>query len=307
MNAFTLPQRDLSWIQAKILPALRTLIKVGYFSLDVEGAAHVQKRGAAIYVGNHAGWFTLDTLLFGLAVADHVGLDSIPYGAVQDQVFKVPWVGNFFERLGGFPASMLRNPRALPPAMQRLLIYPEGTEGNCKPFWRAYQMAKWRTGFARVAATRRAAVVPMAIIGGEECLPVAATIRCLKPLLGSIVPLPLSTLPLPCRWKVIFHPPVRVDGERTGRGEIGYSELRRFSDSVQSTVQRTLDRETASHRLARIGRLFGPTGQGVESGRESSGVPATPSRQVSGVLNSAAAPPDAAARRGSAPAAARAP
>lgn len=253
-------RRDLEVLTKRVFPALRTLIKAGYFSLDVEGVEHIPRSGPVVYVGNHAGWFTLDTLLGALALADHVGLDRHPWGAVQDELLKVPTVGRFFEGMGGFPASWLRDPRAMPADMQVFSIYPEGTEGNCKPFWHAYQMRAWRTGFLRLALARNAQIVPVAILGGEECLPVASTIRFVKPLLGTILPLPLSMIPLPSRWKFIFHPPVSLSRSELCREEDDADTRRRrlqeAAAGVRAIVQRTLDLETSRHPLAHLSRLL---------------------------------------------------
>ncbi|WP_437711051.1 1-acyl-sn-glycerol-3-phosphate acyltransferase [Sorangium sp. So ce448] len=253
-----LPRRDMSLLLTEVFPALRALARMGYFELSVEGTSLIPRHGPVVYVWNHSGWFALDAILGGLVLADSVGAERLPYGAVQDQLLKVPWVGRFFERIGGFPASWLRDPLDMPPEMQHFTIYPEGTEGNCKPFWRAYRMQAWRTGFARLAAARLARVVPVAAIGGEECLPVAMTLRTLKPLLGTILPVPLCLFPLPSRWKFIFHEP--VDIEPLGAGPFSRdpaSQERRyhqFAARVRATVQATLDRETADHRLARLAR-----------------------------------------------------
>jgi 1-acyl-sn-glycerol-3-phosphate acyltransferase len=240
----------------RVLPALRAMVDTGYFSLAVEGAEHVPRQGPAVYVGNHAGWFTLDTLMGALAVVDHVGADRLPYGAVQDQLLRVPAVGRFFEGVGGFPASWLRDPRSLPRQMEVFSVYPEGTDGNCKPFWHAYRMRRWRTGFAHLAAALSAPIVPVAFLGSEECLPVAWTLRSLRPLLGTILPVPLFALPLPARWKIVFHEPVHFhdgsSGERERSPEWAIQRARRVADSTRATVQRTLDRE-AEHRL--LGRL----------------------------------------------------
>jgi 1-acyl-sn-glycerol-3-phosphate acyltransferase len=242
----------------QVLPALRALVEINYFSLTVEGAEHVPRRGPAVYVGNHAGWITLDTLMGALAIVDHVGADRLPYGAVQDQLLKVPAVGRFFEGVGGFPASWLRDPKSLPRQMEVFSVYPEGTEGNCKPFWHAYRMRRWRTGFAHLSAALRAPIVPVAILGGEECLPVACTLRVLRPLLGTILPVPLFALPLPARWKIVFHEPVRFyDGPWSDRESApgwAIQRARRVAESIRGTVQRTLDRETEHRLLGQLSR-----------------------------------------------------
>jgi 1-acyl-sn-glycerol-3-phosphate acyltransferase len=258
----SVPRRDVGMLTNGVFPLLRRLIGTGYFSLSVEGAHHVPRSGPVIYVGNHAGWFTMDTLMGALAVADHVGLDRLPWGAVQDQLLQAPKIGRFFESIGGFPSSWLRTPQAIPEAMQIFSIYPEGTEGNCKSFLHAYQMRPWHTSFLRVAAARGATIVPVAIVGGEECLPVLSTIRWVKPLLGTILPLPLSLLPLPTRWELIFHEPWQVDGDEFvgmtngSSGSHGSKRAREFAAEIRERVQRTIDQHTADRALVRFSRAL---------------------------------------------------
>ncbi len=94
----------------------------------------------------------------------------------------------------------------------------------------------------RLAVALRAPIVPVAVFGGEECLPVAWTVRVLEPLIGSVVGLPLVALPLPARWRIILHEPLKVTA-------LGNPVLREHCNAVarqlQSVVQETLDREAA--------------------------------------------------------------
>ncbi|WP_437945479.1 1-acyl-sn-glycerol-3-phosphate acyltransferase [Sorangium sp. So ce296] len=250
---------DLTTWNTFVFPALRALIKAGYFSLSVEGLEHVPRGGPVVYVSNHAGWFTIDTLFGGLTFADHVGIDRMPWAAVQDQLLALPMLGPFFGNAGGFPASWLRKPEVIPPEIQGIWIYPEGAEGNCKSFVHAYRMRQWRTGFLRLALSRGAKIVPAAIIGSEECLPSLAPVRFLKPLIGTMFALPLSPVPLPSRWKFIFHEPVDLGG--TGlrfEDEDTPAQRKRLRDlaaGLRERVQRTLDRETSDRKLARFSKL----------------------------------------------------
>jgi hypothetical protein len=91
----------------------------------------------------------------------------------------------------------------------------------------------------------------VAVLGGEECLPVAWTVRLLEPFVGSAFGLPLAPVPLPSRWRVVFHAPVRVGGDRRAllaRGELSA----RVALDVEATVQRTLERETRRSALAHV-------------------------------------------------------
>jgi 1-acyl-sn-glycerol-3-phosphate acyltransferase len=235
----------------QVTSIIRTLVRLKYFSLEVEGVQHLPRGGPVVYAQNHAGWFALDTFVVGHVVTEALGMSRTPYFAAHESALAAPVVGPFLQRLGGLPASWFRNAERLPPEIESYGICPEGVRGNCKPFWEAYRMHEWSRTFVKLALVRSAAIVPVAVVGGEECLPVAWTVKILKPIIGSIVGLPLVPVPLPTRWKVVFHEPVRL----TSSGNPLRPDRQYCTDvarRVQGIVQETLDRETRCHPLAQL-------------------------------------------------------
>jgi 1-acyl-sn-glycerol-3-phosphate acyltransferase len=225
----------------RVAAVLRLARELGYFSVEVEGAEHIPRSGPLVFAQNHAGWFALDTFMVGGAVGEILGISRMPWFAAQDAALAAPIVGPFLRRLGGLPASWFRNPERLPPDIDSFGICPEGVRGNCKPFWQAYRMRAWSRTFVKLALVRHATIVPVAVFGGEESLPVLWTVRFLEPLIGSIVGLPLVPFPLPARWKIVFHQPIAVTHEHAQRSEREYCiDVAR---EAQSIVQATLDRE----------------------------------------------------------------
>jgi 1-acyl-sn-glycerol-3-phosphate acyltransferase len=241
---------DALW-EAKLVPFVERLIRSRYFSFSVEGTEHVPRDGHAVFAQNHAGWFPLDAFFVGLGVRSALGPCRTPYFATAEAALAVPVLGAFLRRVGAVPAGWFRRPERLPSRIRACAFFPEGVPGNTKPFWEAYRMRPWNRGFVRVAAALDLPIVPVAILGGEECLPVAWTVKLLEPLVGSRFGLPLALLPLPARWRVVFHPPVRLgddrrrvltDGERSGEVARG----------IQATVQGTLDRYAGQYPLAHV-------------------------------------------------------
>jgi 1-acyl-sn-glycerol-3-phosphate acyltransferase len=244
--------RDL--LVRRLFPAFRALVRLGYFSFEVQGLEHVPRKGRVVYAQNHAGWFALDAFILTLAVSKAHGIRRAPFFAAHDAALALPVLGSFMRRIGALPASSFRRPERLPPEVESVGIFPEGVEGNCKPFWEAYRMREWNRGFVRVAMARRAPIVPVAMLGGEESLPVAWTVKVLEPLIGAIVGFPLVPIPLPARWKVIFHEPVRVSSRRRG----AHTDQQFFIDvakNIRGTVQATLDRNAAQYPLGRLSSL----------------------------------------------------
>jgi 1-acyl-sn-glycerol-3-phosphate acyltransferase len=244
---------DALW-EERLVPLVQGLVRAGYFSFTVEGAQHVPRDGRAVYAQNHAGWFPLDAFFVGLGVRQAVGPCRTPFFATAEAALAIPVLGTFLRRVGAVPASWFRRPERLPPRIGSCAFFPEGVDGNTKPFWQAYRMRPWKRGFVRVAAALDVPIVPVAVLGGEECLPVAWTVRLLEPLVGSAFGLPLALVPLPARWRVVFHPPVRVGADR--RLLADGDRATAIARDVEGTVQATLDRLGARYPLAHVSSWF---------------------------------------------------
>jgi 1-acyl-sn-glycerol-3-phosphate acyltransferase len=268
---------DALW-ERTLVPLVERLIRAGYFSFEVDGMEHVPRDGRAVYAQNHAGWFPLDAFFVGLGVRRALGPYRTPFFATAEAALAIPVLGAFLRRVGSVPASWFRRPERLSGRVRACAFFPEGVPGNTKPFWEAYRMRPWNRGFVRVAAALDLPIVPAAVLGGEECLPVAWTVRLLEPLVGSRFGLPLALIPLPARWRVVFHPPVKladrrrllVDGARSGA----------VAREIEATVQATLDRHAARYPLAHlsswIARRRAPGQSTVSRGPASYQIPAGP-------------------------------
>jgi hypothetical protein len=158
-------------------------------------------------------------------------------------------------------------------------LFPEGERGNTKPFWQAYRMRPWNRGFVRAAIARCAPIVPAAILGGEECVPVAWTVKFLERRIGAVIGLPLSLVPLPSAWEIAFHPPGalahRRRAERPGHGAADAGSPRRRAPARATVVARRGGGAPAARRRTRDAgrrspRAVAPRGLGV---RIDSGAP----------------------------------
>jgi 1-acyl-sn-glycerol-3-phosphate acyltransferase len=253
------------WLD-RLVPLARAFLRLKYFSLEVEGLEHVPREGPVVFAQNHAGWFPLDAFFLSLAVRERLGPGRQPVFAAADAALRVPVLGAFLRRVGALPASWFRRPEKLPAAIQVFGVFPEGVQGNTKPFWQAYRMRDWNRGFVRVAIARGAPIVPVAVLGGEESLPVAWTVTALRRVVGSEFGLPLSVVPLPARWKVVFHAPVDV----SGLGKAGLLDAEAstaVARQVQATVQATIDRNVKASPLAQVAGTIGAIVSGRRADR----------------------------------------
>jgi len=136
-------------------------------------------------------------------------------------------------------------------------------------------MRDWNRGFVRLAMVLGAPIVPVAVFGGEECFPVAWTVKVLEPLIGSIVGLPLAALPLPARWKIVFHQPAYATAPGNPvRRDPQYCNA--IAQRLQGVVQETLDREASRRPLARLSTFVATVSNRLRARTLSDGVQRDP-------------------------------
>ena len=255
VNSIPTSQRDLTHWTQKIFPVFKFAIRSGYLSFEVKGAENILTEEPVLYAANHSSWLALDGLLIPYAIYQVKGTEHIPYGIIHDILFKLPFINRFLEKCGSIPVSWVRDLRKLPSESKSFGIFPEGDSGNSKPFWQAYRMKKWKRGFIRLAITRKIKIIPVAVQGLEESMPVAFTLKSLKSRWGTFAGFPLFPIPLPTRCQITFCKPIDLTGYPESILH-NRQELEKIADEIRSIVQNTLDQETSNRPLARFSKLI---------------------------------------------------
>jgi 1-acyl-sn-glycerol-3-phosphate acyltransferase len=193
-------------------PALDFLYR-HYWRVSVEGASHL-KDGPLLAICNHAGTLPVDGPVVRSALERALPGVKARW-LVEDGLFHAPFLGTILNRLGAV--------RACPENAERLLeegcavaVFPEGLWGLQKTFRRRYQLQRFgRGGFVKLALKTGAQLVPTAIVGVEESMPVLATlpggpfglpfvpVTPTFPLLGLA-----GLVPLPTKWTIAFGKPL---------------------------------------------------------------------------------------------------
>jgi 1-acyl-sn-glycerol-3-phosphate acyltransferase len=246
--------------EQKVLPIFDFLYDK-YFRVSVHGIGSVPTEGRCLLVANHSGTLPFDGMMLRLAVRrEHAQHRDVRWLA-EDVIFHFPFLGSFTNRMGAV--------RACPENAERLLgqgalvaVFPEGMKGIGKLFKQRYKLQRFgRGGFVKLGLRTRTAVVPVAIVGGEETNPMLSRIEYLTraigipylpvtptfPLLG-----PIGLLPAPTKWKIFFGTPVELGGYGPESAE---DELLvgRLTEQVRSEIQQMLDRALAERRSVWFG------------------------------------------------------
>jgi 1-acyl-sn-glycerol-3-phosphate acyltransferase len=191
-----------------------------WFRAEWDGLEKIPTEGGALLVANHAGAIPSDAPVIMHGIEKELG--RAVYG-LADYFFRtVPVVGTLWARAGGVSARPANAYRLLREQRQLVLVFPEGTKGPSKSFTDRYQLRRFgRGGFVEIAMRAGVPVVPIAVVGSEEAMPVVfrlpALARALRvpyfPVTANVLTMgPLGVVvPFPAKFKLRVLDPVHFD------------------------------------------------------------------------------------------------
>src|SRR5437868_9944573 len=153
------------------------------FRVEWEGLEKIPTEGGALLVANHAGAIPSDApvIMHGIETELHR-----PVYGLADHIFKaMPVVGTMWARAGGVAAHPENAYRLLREQKQLVLVFPEGTKGTSKNYSERYRLRRFgRGGFVEIAMRAGVPVVPIAVMGAEESMPIVFKLPQLAKALG---------------------------------------------------------------------------------------------------------------------------
>jgi 1-acyl-sn-glycerol-3-phosphate acyltransferase len=154
-----------------------------WFRAEWEGLERIPSEGGALLVANHAGAIPSDAPVIMHGIEKELGR---PVYGLADYFFRtVPVIGTLWARGGGVSARPANAYRLLKEQGQLVLDFPEGTKGPSKSFTDRYQLRRFgRGGFVEIAMRAGVPIVPIAVTGSEEAMPVLFRIPAVSKALG---------------------------------------------------------------------------------------------------------------------------
>ena len=220
-----------------------------WFRVEWEGIDKIPAAGGALLVGNHAGAIPSDAPVIMHGIETELGR---PVYGLADYLFRgLPVVGTLWSRAGGVPARPDNAYRLLHDQKKLALVFPEGEKGPSKPYAQRYRLQRFgRGGFIEIAMRAGVPVVPIAVVGSEETMPLLWQIpqlaRALRvpyfPVTANMVlmgPLGLA-VPFPAKFRLRVLDPVTFDAE-PGQERYPKSEVLEESERIRESMQHALD------------------------------------------------------------------
>ena len=220
-----------------------------WFRVEWEGLEKIPTDGGALLVANHAGAVPSDApaIMHGIETE----LERPVYGLAEYIFRELPVVGTLWSRVGGVTAQPDNAYRLLREQRQLVLVFPEGTKGTSKHYRDRYKLSRFgRGGFVEIAMRAGVPIVPIAVVGAEESMPIVFKIPRLARALGvPYVPITANMLLLgpvlgavgyfPSKFKLRVLDPIHFD---VPPDQVRYSrsKVMDHSESIRELIQEAL-------------------------------------------------------------------
>jgi 1-acyl-sn-glycerol-3-phosphate acyltransferase len=222
-----------------------------WFRVEHEGLENVPSTGGALLVSNHSGALPPDAPMIMQAIRrDHT--HPRPLYMLGEHWFKgYPFVGMLANKIGLVPAHPRNAQRLLHDEGRLALVFPEGQKGSRKVLWQRYHLRRFgRGGFVRTAMRAGVPIVPIAVVGAEEAMPIFGHVRPLQRLTGLIYfpfnhafphfgPL-AAAMYLPAKFKIRFLDPIPMD-EYPADAVDDAGLVQSIAEEIRGRIQSELD------------------------------------------------------------------
>jgi 1-acyl-sn-glycerol-3-phosphate acyltransferase len=222
-----------------------------WFRVEVEGVENVPSDGGALIVSNHSGALPPDAPMIMQALR-HEHPQPRPLYMLGEDWFKgYPGVGLLANKIGLVGAHPANAQRLLRDEGRLVLVFPEGQKGSRKLFWQRYRLRRFgRGGFVRTALRAGVPIVPTAVIGAEEAMPIFAHVPLLQRLTGLIYfpinhafphfGLAAAAMYLPAKFRIRFLEPIDLSRYSPEDAE-DIALVGRLSERIRLRIQEELD------------------------------------------------------------------
>ena len=222
-----------------------------WFRVEVEGVENVPAEGGALLVSNHSGALPPDAPMIMQSIR-HEHANPRPLYMLGEHWFKgYPGVGLLANKMGLVGAHPANAQRLLRDEGRLALVFPEGQKGSRKLYWQRYKLRRFgRGGFVRTAIRAGVPIVPVAVVGAEEAMPIFAHVPLLQRLTGLIYfpvnhafphfGLAAAGMYMPAKFKIRFLEPVDLSGHGAEDAD-DVALVQRIAEDIRGRIQDELD------------------------------------------------------------------
>jgi 1-acyl-sn-glycerol-3-phosphate acyltransferase len=234
-----------------------------WFRVEQEGIENVPAEGGALLVANHSGALPPDAPMIMQSIRNEHPSPR-PLYMLGEHWFKgYPGVSMLAAKIGVIPAHPANAQRLLADEGRLVIVFPEGMKGSRKVYWQRYKLRRFgRGGFVRTALRAQVPIVPVAVIGAEEAMPIFAHVRALEKLTGLIY-FPVNhafphfgalagLMYMPAKFKLRYLEPITLDGYSPEDAE-DLELVQSLGEQVRERIQIQVDEMIAARESVWFG------------------------------------------------------
>jgi 1-acyl-sn-glycerol-3-phosphate acyltransferase len=239
-----------------------------WFRVEWEGLEKIPHHGGALLIANHGGAIPSDAPAIMHGIEEELGR---PVYGLADTFFRtLPVVGTMWSRTGGVPAHPDNAYRLLHDQQQLALVFPEGTKATSKTYTDRYRLRRFgRGGFVEIAMRAGVPIIPIAVVGAEESMPILFRLPSVAKLLNlPYFPVTANALLMgpigyvtyfPAKFKLRVLDPVTFDVE-PGQDRYSRSRVMDEAEAIRARLQDALHDMLRERRSVWLG--WTPSGAG---------------------------------------------
>ena len=234
-----------------------------WFRVEQEGVENVPPTGGALVVSNHSGALPPDAPMIMQAIRNEHP-DPRPVYMLGENWFKgYPGAGLLTNKIGLVAAHPANAQRLLHDEGRLALVFPEGQKGTRKVFWQRYRLRRFgRGGFVKTALRAGVPIIPVAVVGAEEAMPIFAHVPALQRVTGLIyfpinhafpwAGVAAAAMYLPAKFKIRFLEPVSLD-EYGPEDADDLTLVQSIAEHIRGQIQGEVDRLVAGRKSVWFG------------------------------------------------------
>ncbi|MEK6278382.1 MAG: lysophospholipid acyltransferase family protein [Actinomycetota bacterium] len=234
-----------------------------WFRVETQGIENIPSEGGALLVSNHSGALPPDAPMMMQAIRNEHPNPRPLYILGEDWFKGYPGVGMLANKIGMVAAHRENAQRLLHDEGRLALVFPEGQKGSRKVLWQRYRLRRFgRGGFVRTAIRARVPIVPIAVVGAEEAMPIFAHLRFLQRLSGLIY-FPLNhafphfglaagLMYMPAKFKIRFMEPIDM-AEHDPEVAEDAGAIQAIAEDIRARIQFELDEMLGERRSVWFG------------------------------------------------------
>jgi 1-acyl-sn-glycerol-3-phosphate acyltransferase len=261
------PEREVDdWGRSeRVFRMLEPLLNFYYrywFRVEVEGIEHVPATGGALLASNHSGALPPDAPMIMQAIRNEHPSPRPLYMMGENWFKGYPGVGMLANKVGLVTAHPANAHRLLRDEGKLALVFPEGQKGTRKVYWQRYKLRRFgRGGFVKTAIRAGVPILPVAVVGAEEAMPIFAHVKTLERLTGLIYfpinhafphfGLLAAAMYLPAKFKIRFLDPVTFSRGPEAADDVAY--VQQVADDIRARIQAALNEMLRERRSVWFG------------------------------------------------------